>query len=1082
MHIDRIKGNRCLRELKIISIITLFAAFSLSQISLLNLTRVVQAAEPSGFSNWAKNAKLAGASVWTGMTQQELDQVITDMVAQKVTVIEADSDLSNYLTDAQFEQELALMRRFTTEAHKRGLRVVWYYPTLEVLTPNGKNIENTMFKDHPDWVQFSLDGLPNVFYGGDARVHWVEPNMESAWMCPESPYRDFFINRVQRIAATGIDGLWGDVPLFNDIGVKWAGFNPYATAKFEADTGLSVPTAEDWSDPTWRRWIAWRHQEIADFLRDVASAGRVINPEFSLIVETVTLDYNAATVIALDGADLKNSEGITQVWEIDALSDGDAMRASQEDDWISLIAMNKFGRAASGMKPSWVFTYGLLDDDAELVMAEALATRNNPYETKIPEMTTTVGAEYRTRMFDWAREYSPYLFEAESSASVAVLYSSPSRDYVDQAGGVGLYTDTTSSDSLWWSTDQIDSAYQRQYLAEYRGMVKMLVHEHFPFDTVVNPADSGEFAPYEAVILPDVESISDSEADMLRQYVLNGGNLVVTGPNPTGLDEYGTARSEYALADLLGFGKSDPLPAETQNSYGAGHVRFYSALLGKDYFVSSGASALQTLSDAVHASSTIPLTTNADRRVHFELSHLGEETILQFVNFIGVNGAFSVVPTTFSVNFKIPAGKQVSGVALTSPDLPDSPALNPLAYTESNQQISFDVTLQQYAAVVVSFAGAQTPPNNNTPIAGMDDLYTDVNTPLAITDAILLANDGDLDGDSLVVTAVDATNSIGSLSNQGGGSYSYLPLQNFVGTDALTYTIADGNGGTDSGLINIAVAPPKSVYYPETVTITVGTYLGGTMDSFAAVDGDTYDIRYAAVSGGQQTDWYVTTTISESPDNIAQIKATHIGQYNKAAVTQDFYVYNFQDQLWELVDTSLVGNEDDVPVSWIVDSGISKYVSAQGELRVRISGFKTANFQSWSDALYWEVSQAFTASNTPPVAAFSPACTELGCSFSDQSTDGDGTITGWSWDFGDGNSSNSQNPSHSYADSGTYTVSLTVTDNDGSTDTTSQNITVNAAQNDADNDGVPDNQDNCIDVSNGPLTPGIDPREHATRY
>jgi PKD repeat protein len=681
------------------------------------------------------------------------------------------------------------------------------------------------------------------------------------------------------------------------------------------------------------------------------------------------------------------------------------------------------------------------------VMAEALAAGNNPYELQVPEMTTTVGVDYRTRMFGWAQKNSPYLFEAEAGARVAVLYSSPSRDYVDKFQGLGMFVTWDSNDSLWWAGDPIDSAYERQYLAEYRGMVKLLVHEHIPFDSVVRP-DLAELSSYETVILPDIEAISDAEADILRQYVQNGGHLVVTGPNPTGLDEYGTARSEYALANVLGFGKSDPLPAETQNSYGGGTVLFFSTLLGKTYFVNSDASAHQNVVDAIQATSTIPLTTNADRRVHFELSQLGEETILQFVNFIGVNGSFSVVPTTFSVSLDIPAGKQVTGVALTSPDSPNTPALDPIPYTASNQQVSFDVALDQYALVVVSLDGAQTPQNNNKPVAGKDDFNTDVDTPLDFTDAMLLANDGDLDGDALVVTAVDAANASGLLTDHAGGSYTYTPPPGFTGSDSLTYTISDSKGGEDSGRIDILVAPPTTLYYPEAVTVTTGAYDWGTMASFMDVDNDTYDINSAAVSGGRAADWYAETTVSESPGNIAQIKVTHIGQYNQAGVSQDFYVYNFQDAVWELVDTTTVGNEDDVPVSWVTNSEIAKYVSAQGKLWTRVRGFKSASsLWSWSNAMYWEISQAFggTATNTPPVAAFNSTCTELDCTFTDQSSDPDGTISGWGWTFGDGGSSSDQSPTHNYAAAGTYTVTLTVTDDGGATSIVAQNVSVSAA-------------------------------------
>jgi len=81
------------------------------------------------------------------------------------------------------------------------------------------------------------------------------------------------------------------------------------------------------------------------------------------------------------------------------------------------------------------------------------------------------------------------------------------------------------------------------------------------------------------------------------------------------------------------------------------------------------------------------------------------------------------------------------------------------------------------------------------------------------------------------------------------------------------------------------------------------------------------------------------------------------------------------------------------------------------------------------------------AGNNDPVAGFSSSCTDLDCSFTDSSSDSDGTISSWSWDFGDGNSSTAQNPAHSYSIAGTYTVTLTATDNDGATDQASSSVT-----------------------------------------
>jgi PKD repeat protein len=70
--------------------------------------------------------------------------------------------------------------------------------------------------------------------------------------------------------------------------------------------------------------------------------------------------------------------------------------------------------------------------------------------------------------------------------------------------------------------------------------------------------------------------------------------------------------------------------------------------------------------------------------------------------------------------------------------------------------------------------------------------------------------------------------------------------------------------------------------------------------------------------------------------------------------------------------------------------------------------------------------------NQPPTAAFTPNnCTGLTCSFTDQSTDPDGSVTSWSWSFGDNQTATQQNPSHTYSAGGTYTVTLTVKDNVG---------------------------------------------------
>ena len=82
--------------------------------------------------------------------------------------------------------------------------------------------------------------------------------------------------------------------------------------------------------------------------------------------------------------------------------------------------------------------------------------------------------------------------------------------------------------------------------------------------------------------------------------------------------------------------------------------------------------------------------------------------------------------------------------------------------------------------------------------------------------------------------------------------------------------------------------------------------------------------------------------------------------------------------------------------------------------------------------------------NAPPTANFTFTCTGLACSFTDTSTDQDGSIATRNWAFGDGATSTATNPTHTYAAGGTFTVVLTATDDDGAPDSESKPVTVSA--------------------------------------
>jgi PKD repeat protein len=81
-------------------------------------------------------------------------------------------------------------------------------------------------------------------------------------------------------------------------------------------------------------------------------------------------------------------------------------------------------------------------------------------------------------------------------------------------------------------------------------------------------------------------------------------------------------------------------------------------------------------------------------------------------------------------------------------------------------------------------------------------------------------------------------------------------------------------------------------------------------------------------------------------------------------------------------------------------------------------------------------------SNVPPVAAFGTVCTDLTCTFSDSSSDANGTIVSHQWAFGDGGEADAPSPDHTYASAGVYVAQLVVADDRGATASAERQVTV----------------------------------------
>ena len=96
-------------------------------------------------------------------------------------------------------------------------------------------------------------------------------------------------------------------------------------------------------------------------------------------------------------------------------------------------------------------------------------------------------------------------------------------------------------------------------------------------------------------------------------------------------------------------------------------------------------------------------------------------------------------------------------------------------------------------------------PVNDPPLAHTDSTSTAVITPLLIPTATLLANDTDIEGDGLFMTAVSTSSAYGGAAVLVGAHVRYTPPLGFSGTDSFSYTVDDGHAGTATGTVQVQV-------------------------------------------------------------------------------------------------------------------------------------------------------------------------------------------------------------------------------------------------------------------------------------
>jgi hypothetical protein len=220
-----------------------------------------------------------------------------------------------------------------------------------------------------------------------------------------------------------------------------------------------------------------------------------------------------------------------------------------------------------------------------------------------------------------------------------------------------------------------------------------------------------------------------------------------------------------------------------------------------------------------------------------------------------------------------------------------------------------DINLRGVSEFSEAYFFSGTP--NELPVATADVGVTSEDVAVAID---VLGNDTDLDGDVLSVASV-SQGANGAVSINGDGTVQYTPDADFNGVDSFTYDVSDGNGGTDTGTVNVTIGAVNDA--------PVAVEDGALTDTDVAVD-----IDVLANDSDIDGDTLTVTSVTQGANGAVTINADGTVNYapNAGFDGIDSFTYDVSDgnggTATETVTVSVGSN--DVPVAGADDYAVDE--------------------------------------------------------------------------------------------------------------------------------------------------------------
>lgn len=456
--------------------------------------------------DWTHYIRTAGH----GLNKSNIDATIKDALETHLFGIEVDNDPpGRYESFLDPSEKLEAIKKMAEKAHENNNYSFLYIAGLECITANADKTEHSFFKDHPDWVQRDINNNPAMFGGGDA--FWIDEGDEDVWISPYAKeWRKIYMEHVRKIAKTGIDGIFVDIPYwmthFDGWENSWASFDDYTVQEFKNKTGLDARkdlVLGDFKDANFRKWIDFRIETLTNFMAEVDDNIKIENPNGKSFAEIYPGIGEEAVRV---GADTYEMYKVVDVIAHEFSGGGGNAASKNPLDWFArMIGMYSFRAFAEG-KASLMLSYSWGDenkippqDPIKNLMLSNLMAGTNCWDARAHVMSGSNEIETRKIVFKWIAENENRFYKPRTSINPVGVYFSPkTRNY-----------------------------FADEFIKSYNGIMNLLLQSHTEFE-IITPRTLNKFKG-QVLIMPDVKCVSNDETTYLASFLEEGRGLVVTG-------------------------------------------------------------------------------------------------------------------------------------------------------------------------------------------------------------------------------------------------------------------------------------------------------------------------------------------------------------------------------------------------------------------------------------------------------------------------------------------------------------------------------------------------------------------------